>query len=87
VYRDGDRRNTPPVLKGGVGVILVTVRCVECPADNGSYISVENCAKCPFHIKVNQRSRDLEVASVECGYTFKKLEVEPSKDKEYETKW
>ena len=68
-------------------VNLVTVRCVECPLDDGQYISVENCVKCPFYVKPIQRGRDLEVMSVECGYTFKKFEVEPSKDREYDTKW
>ena len=60
---------------------LEKVTCVECLLMDGAFISVVNCRKCSFFLK--------DVGRVlMCGYTFTKLvPEEPSKDKEYTTKW
>jgi len=59
---------------------LDIVRCVRCPQLRGDYIEVPNCMKCAFFRAVAGRS-------VHCLYTFKTIDAEPSKQKEYTTKW
>jgi len=59
---------------------LDVVRCIRCPQLQGDYIAVDDCRKCPFFLAEAGRQ-------VRCGYTFKTIDAEPSKQKEYTTKW